>query len=121
MDESTVSARTYYWPEYPNLARHKIHGRGGTQKVNYYLVARGWVEFHFKSEHFQPGDIYGYNLGGGASRIYYSSVNDSTIWDFAGNVEHEIALNKFTNDQWTNWQEKFFVPAFDTISYQVTF
>ena len=98
-----------------------ITDRGGTFTKNYYLSAYGWVNFHFVSTNPQLGDIYGYNLGGGASEIFYGSIDVHRIWDFGGNIEHEIALNKFTNGDWVNWQETFFVPALDTIVYKVNY
>ena len=53
--------------------------------------------------------------------MFYESVDEYRIWDFGGNVEHEIALNKFTNGNWVNWQIPFFVPALDTIEMEIEF
>jgi len=124
VDPETVKrAQGYIEPEFGNIDRPErlITKVGGTHNMNYYLTALGWVKFHFISENSQAGDIYGYNLGGGASEIFYNSVDVYRTWDFGGNMNHEIALNKFTNGNWINWQIPFFVPAFDTIPIEIKF
>ena len=94
---------------------------GGTIHKNFYMVARGWVRFHFLSENPQQGDVFGYNTGGGASEIFYGDVDETRIIRFGGNSEYKIALNLKRNNEWINWQEYFFVPAFDTINIQIKY
>lgn len=124
VDESTVKeSQGYIPPTYSSITypERKIYQRGGTVNMNYYLGAYGWVRFHFLSENPQPGDIYGYNLGGGASETFYGSVDQYRTWDFYGNVTHEIALNKYQGGVWENWQIPFFVSAFDTVDLEIKF
>ncbi|GGH68087.1 hypothetical protein [Phaeocystidibacter marisrubri] len=122
-DEELLNDKKYIAPSHSSIERseRRIRQIGGTVKMNYYLTAYGWVKFHFYSPNPQPNEIYGYNLGSGASEIFYGQVDEYRIWDFGGNRTHEIALNKFQNGEWTNWQEPILVPAFDTLDYEVTF
>ena len=120
VDHETVYSR-YFWPTIQDREDRRISQVGGTHNMHYYLTAYGWMRFHFISTNPQPGDIYGYNFGGGASEVFYNSVDEYRIWDFGGNIEHRLAFNKFTNNQWINWQEEVFVPAFDTTDMEITF
>ncbi|GAB5558339.1 MAG: hypothetical protein SchgKO_25520 [Schleiferiaceae bacterium] len=122
VDGETIRSR-YITPSYSSFDREdrRITQVGGTYTQNYYLTAYGWVRFHFVSSDPQPGDIYGYNFGGGASEIFYNSVNEYRLWDFGGNLEHQLAFNKYSNNQWINWQENVFIPAFDTTDMEIIF
>jgi hypothetical protein len=113
----------YYQPIFSSkdLPERKINTIGGNYTKNYYLTARGWVRFHLVSENPQPGDVFSYNFGSGSYELFYGNVDAIRIWDFSGNREHRLSFELRRNDIWSNWQENLFVPAFDTIDYQVKF
>ncbi len=121
VDENTVNSRYYIWPSYGNidLPRHKIHGRGGTQKMHYYLVARGWVKFHLLTKDHQDGDTYSFAAGGGWYEAFYGATNKFSTIDFAGNMEHKVYATIETGGEYYPREIKVFVPAFDTINQTV--
>ena len=122
VDDYTVRESTgYIPPEFKDLDEYQIHFRGGTHHMNYHVVGLGWVRFHFYSENPQPGDIYGYNAGGGASEVFHGYVNETRIIDYDGNFMKDIALNRYRDGEWENWIVDFFVPAFDTIDISINF
>ncbi len=121
VDENTVNNRHYIWPTYQNLERHKIHGRGGTQKMHYYLVARGWVKFHFTNQNTGSIQRFAYNFGAGAYEEFFGSFNIERTWDFAGNTTHTLYFGTTSNGLDSLWNEEIEVPAFDTINYQLHF
>ena len=73
VDPETVKESYHYAsPSYGmiDFSDHLITERGGTFTKNHSLVGYGWVRFHFISTNPQPGDIYGYNLGGGQAKCF---------------------------------------------------
>ena len=74
--ETVTRSLGYYKPTFSfrDLPERRVTQTGGTSTINYYLTAVGWVEFHFVSENPQPGDIYGYNLGGGQARFFMAQL-----------------------------------------------
>ena len=94
---------------------------GGTIHKNFYMVARGWVKFHFLSENPQPGDRYSYSVGGGGYEQFYDSINVFRIWGFAGNREHRIVYTLTRNGEYYPKQKHIFIPAFDTIDVQIKY
>ncbi len=122
VDDYTVRESTgYIPPEFKDLEQYQIRFRGGINYMNYHIVALGWVRFHFYSQNPQPGDIYGYNAGGGASEVFHGFVNETRIIDYDGNFMKDIALNRYRDGEWENWIVDFFVPAFDTIDVSINF
>ncbi len=120
VDQETVGNK-YVWPTNVDGESRRITQVGGTHNKHYYLTAYGWVRFHFVSSNSQPGDSYSYNLGGGAFEVFYGPVDEYRIWDFGGNIEHEISLEMVENGVYSNWQIPFFVPAFDTTDMEIVF
>ena len=122
VEESTVrKGRVYIKPEILDLERNRIVRYGGSYEKHYYLTAYGWVRFHILSTDPQPGDIYAFNVGGGASGIFYGSVDEYRLINFGGNRTHPLALSTCLDGTWTNWREDIFVPAFDTLDYEIRF
>jgi hypothetical protein len=126
IDQHTISISHHYFPltyrDYTNRRPDwQLQSIGGTVHQNFYMLARGWVNFHFLSENPQPGDLFSYNLSGGAYELFSGAVDEYRIWDFGGNSERIIALELKRNGVWSNWQEHFFVPAFDTIDIQIRY
>jgi hypothetical protein len=123
--ESISEAHHYLPVMYLDFTRRRpdwqLQSIGGTVHQNFYMLAKGWVNFHFLSENPQPGDLFGYNAGGGASEIFSGAVDIERIIDFAGNSEHRVAFNLKRFGNWNNWQKDIFVPAFDTIDIQIKF
>ena len=122
VDESTVHrAYRYYKPGQVDTESNRIVRFEGSYEKNYYLTAYGWVRFHILSTDPQSGDIYAFNVGGGESGIFYGSVDESRLVNFGGNRTHPLALSTCLDGIWTNWQEDIFVPAFDTLDYEIRF
>ena len=124
VDGETVRRSLHYIPPgygHKELEAYRVKSKGGIQYMNYQITAFGWVRFHFYSEDPQPGDIYGYNAGGGASEVFYGYVNETRIIDYGGNFMKDIALNRYRDGEWQNWLVDFFVPAFDTIDISINF
>jgi hypothetical protein len=126
IDKNTISISHHYLPltyrDYTNSRPEwQLQSIGGTVHQNFYMLARGWVNFHFLSENPQPGDRFSYNLSGGAFEVFSGAVDDYRIWDFGGNKERKISLELRRDGVWSNWQEYFFVPAFDTIDIQIRY
>jgi hypothetical protein len=126
IDRNTISESHHYLPlayrSYThNRQEWKLQNIGGTVHQNFYMLAKGWVNFHFLSENPQPGDLFSYNLSGGAYELFSGAVDEYRIWDFGGNRERIIALELKRDGVWSNWQEHFFVPAFDTIDIQIRY
>jgi hypothetical protein len=123
--ESISEAHHYLPVMYLDFTRRRpdwqLQSIGGTVHQNFYMLAKGWVNFHFLSENPQPGDRFSYNLSGGAFEVFSGAVDDYRLWDFGGNSERIIALELRRNGVWSNWQEHFFVPAFDTIDIQIRY
>jgi hypothetical protein len=120
VEESTVrKGRVYIKPEILDLERNRIVRYGGSYEKHYYLTAYGWVRFHILSTDPQPGDIYAFSVGGGSYEEFYDSVNVYRTWDFGGNMEHSLIRTFVRDGIYTPVEEHFFVPAFDTIDYEV--
>ena len=62
-----------------------------------------------------------YSVGGGGYEEFYDSVDEYRIWDFGGNIEHDIVYTLVRNNQYYPTREFFFVPAFDTTDMEITF
>ena len=120
VEESTVrKGRVYIKPEILDLERNRIVRYGGSYEKHYYLTAYGWVRFHILSTDPQPGDIYAFSVGGGSYEEFCDSVNVYRTWDFGGNMEHSLIRTFVRDGIYTPVEEHFFVPAFDTIDYEV--
>jgi hypothetical protein len=89
--------------------------------MDYSITAWGWVRFHFDISGLQPNDRFAYNVGGGGFESFTGNVQIERIWDFGGNFEHSISLEMHIDGEWSNWKEYFFVPAFDTIDYEIKY
>ena len=88
--------------------------------MHYYLTAYGWMRFHFDG--MSNYDRFSYSVGGGGFEEFYNPPNELTrIWDFGGNIEHDIVIGLTKNGVDTVWREYFFVPAFDTTDIEITF
>jgi hypothetical protein len=122
VSESTVKeSKGYLSPWDKDLDEYEIYSRGSVLQMDYHLVARGWVRFHFDISGLQPNDRFAYNVGGGGFESFTGNVQIERIWDFGGNFEHSISLEMRIDGEWSNWKEYFFVPAFDTIDYEIHF
>lgn len=126
IDRETISSEHHYaqlkYRDYTNNnPEWQLQSIGGTVQQNFYMVARGWVHFHFLSENPQPGDQFSYNLGGGNYELFYGPVDVERIISAGGNMEHKISLELKRDGTWSNWQEYICVPAFDTIEVQIKF
>jgi hypothetical protein len=124
IDRNTISESHHYLPlayrSYThNRQEWKLQNIGGTVRQNFYMLAKGWVNFHFQIENILPFDRFAYSVGGGGYEEFYGPFNGSRLWDFAGNKDNSIALGLITSDGDTNWRKHFFVPAFDTIDIQI--
>jgi hypothetical protein len=124
VDEETVKeSRHYISPSYGHkeLEVYRVKTRGGIVSMNYYITARGWIELKLESTEVQPGDIYWYSVGGGVYEEFYGPVDVSRIWDFGGNFDHEINYGLYRDGEYISFEEKVFVPAFDTINFSLIF
>ena len=126
IDRSTISTAHHYQPlkyrDYTNNhPEWQLQSIGGTVNQNFYMVARGWVRFHFISENPQPGDKYSYSVGGGGYEAFYNSVDVYRIWGFAGNREHRVVYTLVRDGSAFPQEKYFFVPAFDTIDIQIKY
>jgi hypothetical protein len=126
IDRNTISESHHYLPlayrSYThNRPEWKLQSIGGTVHQNFYMLARGWVNFHFLSENPQPGDRYSYSVGGGGYEVFYNSVDVQRIWDFSGNSEHRVVYTIVRNGVGFPREKHFFVPAFDTIDIQIRY
>ena len=122
VDDYTVHESTgYIPPEFKDLDEYQIRFRGGTNRMNYHIVGLGWVRFLINVNSLEPDEYLGINLGGGASERFYGNAQTSRIWDFGGNFNHDIAFTLYKNGEHTLWQDQFFVPAFDTIDYEINY
>ena len=124
VEETTVKRHHGYRPPgYSSIAipSRRITSLGGSFEKHYYLTAYGWVRFHILSTDPQPGDIYAFSVGGGSYEEFYDSVNVYRTWDFGGNMEHSLVRTFVRDGIYTPVEEHFFVPAFDTIEYEVRY
>jgi hypothetical protein len=118
---NTVSrAQGYIPPSNIPRDRDRISSVGGNITQNFHISATGWVRFHFKGEN-QGTDNYFWYYSGSALERLFGSVDEYRINSFSGNFDHQIACGIFRDGIRTDWQEKFFVVAFDTIDYQIKF
>jgi len=123
VDPETVKrAQGYYKPTFGNIDRPErlITKVGGTHNMNYYLTALGWVKFHFINTN--NNDRFSYSVGGGGYEQFFNpSFEIIRKWDFGGNIEHTIYLGKTKNGVDSVWNEAIFVPAFDTLIYEIKY
>jgi hypothetical protein len=121
VDEFSVKESTgYISPEFKGLDVNELFERGGLIRKNYYIVGRGWVRFHFINE--TNPDRFAYSVGGGGFEEFFNPATEyNRLWDFNGNHLNSIAIGRSTSTQDTGWREYFFVPAFDTLDYEVRF
>jgi hypothetical protein len=121
--ETVKESRHYISPGYGHkgLEAYRVKTKGGIVPMDYSITALGWVRFHFDISGLQPTDLFSYSVGGGGFESFAGNVQTERLWDFGGNFEHRIALEMRINGEWTNWQEYFFVPAFDTIDYEIKY
>lgn len=105
----------------PSFSRRAQVTVGENQTINLEPVAFGYINFHFKSLNPQPDDIFGYNLGGGASETFYGDVDIYRLWDYGANVTNNAYFNLKRNGEWKNWNMPVKAPAFDTIPMLIEF
>ena len=124
VDGETVKRSLHYIPPgygHKGLEAYRVKSKGGIQFMNYQITAFGWVRFLINVDSLESDEYLGINLGGGASERFYGNAQTSRIWDFGGNFNHDIAYTLYKNGQHTLWQDQFFVPAFDTIDYEINY
>jgi hypothetical protein len=122
VSESTVKeSKGYLSPWDKDLDEYEIYSRGGVVQMDYHLVAFGWIRLNLSSTEVKPGDIYWYSVGGGVYEEFYGPVDVSRIWDFGGNFDHEINYGLYRDGEYISFEEKVFVPAFDTINFSLIF
>ncbi len=118
---STVSrAQGYIPPSTIPRDRDRISSVGGTITQNFHISATGWVRFHFKGEIHGDGNYFWYYTGSAHERLF-GTIDEYRVNSFAGNIDHQIACGIVRDSVRTNWQETFFVSAFDTVDYQLKF
>lgn len=118
---STVSrAQGYIPPSTIPRDRDRISAVGGTITQNFHISATGWVRFHFQGEIHGTDNNFWYSTGSANEKLF-GSIDEYRVYSFSGNMDHRIACDIVRDGIRTNWQETFFVRAFDTVDYQVRF
>jgi hypothetical protein len=121
VDESTVHrAYRYYKPGQVDTESNRIVRFEGSYEKNYYLTAYGWVRFHILSTDPQSGDLYTFRAGS-HYETFSNSVDVYRTLRLRGNQENSLARTLVRDSIYTTVEEHFFVPAFDTIDYEVRF
>ncbi|TNE31841.1 MAG: hypothetical protein EP346_00015 [Bacteroidetes bacterium] len=121
-DEELLNDKKYIAPSYSSIERseRRIRQVGGTVNMNYYLTAYGWVRFTFNN--LSSSQRFSYSVGGGGYEEFFNpNPTIQRIWDFGGNLEHDIAVGRTLNGVDSVWREYFFEAAFDTINYQLSY
>lgn len=116
--ETVKTSWGYYRPEITDLDRNRVKTIGGQVNQDYHLIAKGWVRFHFISDTPQTGDLYWYTVSGGVYEEFNNSIDIERVWDFGGNMVHDVAFGLFRDGVYHNYREEFFVQAFDTIDIE---
>jgi hypothetical protein len=121
VDEFSVKeSRGYLSPWDKDLDEYEIYSRGSVLQMDYHLVARGWVRFHFVNE--TSPLRFSYSVGGGGFEEFFNPQSEYIrLYDFGGNFQNRVTVGRSTSTQDTAWREYFFVPAFDTIDFEVRF
>jgi hypothetical protein len=121
VSESTVKeSKGYLSPWDKDLDEYEIYSRGSVLQMDYHLVARGWVRFHFVNE--TNPLRFSYSVGGGGFEEFFNPQSEYIrLYDFGGNFQNRVTVGRSTSTQDTAWREYFFVPAFDTIDFEVRF
>jgi hypothetical protein len=121
VSESTVKeSKGYLSPWDKDLDEYEIYSRGSVLQMDYHLVARGWVRFHFVNE--TSPLRFSYSVGGGGFEEFFNPQSEYIrLYDFGGNFQNRVTVGRSTSTQDTAWREYFFVPAFDTLDYEVRF
>jgi hypothetical protein len=121
VSESTVKeSKGYLSPWDKDLDEYEIYSRGSVLQMDYHLVARGWVRFHFVNE--TSPLRFSYSVGGGGFEEFFNPQSEYIrLYDFGGNFQNRVTVGRSTSTQDTAWREYFFVPAFDTIDFEVRF
>lgn len=122
--ESTVKESWgYLVPTHSSIdsPEHRVNQRGGILQKNFNLFARGWVRFSLANSVNSGIDRFSYNFGGGAQEQFFGAFNKEVIWSFTGNIDHGLFFGVTSNGIDSLWQDNIFVPAFDTIDYEVRF
>ncbi|KAB2807672.1 hypothetical protein [Phaeocystidibacter luteus] len=121
-DDELLNDRKYIAPTHGSIDHpsRRINSVGGTIHKNYYLTAYGWVRFTFLNQ--SGSQRFSYSVGGGGYEEFFNPNNSiQRVWDFGGNLEHDIAVGRTLNGVDSVWRESFFVNAFDTIDYQLEY
>ena len=105
----------------PSFSRRAQVSVGGNQTINLEPVAYGYVNFHFVNKNAHPSDRFSYSVGGGGFEEFFGMSSIHRIWDFGGNLKHDIALGKTENGVDSVWREYFTPPAFDTLQLRIEF
>ena len=111
--------RRSYYPTVPQLETFRIKDIGGSQTMNIYMDARGWVEFHILNTNPQPGDEISYNFLGGLQGVGFGPVDRRLLVDYVGNRSHNYYYFVTRNGVYTSFQEQVFPIAFDTIQVDI--
>ena len=123
VDPETVTRSKGYYKPTPgtkDLPERRVTRIGGTSTINYYLTAVGWVEFHFINT--RSNSRFSYSVGGGGYEQFFNPPYEIVrTWDFGGNLEHTIYMGKTKNGVDSVWNEVIYVPAFDTLIYEVEY
>lgn len=101
---------------------------GINQTKHIYMYAPGWLKFTFINDGpVYLGDFMRYSLGGGSSgvrTIYGSTENNPDAIQknkINGNIDKLITFTMSRNDILTQWQDTFFIPAFDTAHHTINY
>lgn len=120
--ETVTRSLGYYKPTFGtrDTPERRVTRIGGTSTLNYYLTAVGWVEFHFFN--INGNSRFSYSVGGGGYEQFFNPPYEIVrTWDFGGNLEHTIYMGKTRNGLDSVWNEVIYVPAFDTLKYEVKY
>ena len=119
VDESTVrKVYGYSKPGQGDTESNRIVRFEGSYEKNLYLTAYGWVRFHISSTDPQPGDLYAF-IAGSHYETFSNSVDVYRTVRLRGNQQNSLGRTLVRDGIYTTVEEHFFVPAFDTIDYEV--
>jgi hypothetical protein len=120
--ETVKESRHYISPGYGHkgLEAYRVKTKGGIVPMDYSITALGWVRFHFVNE--TNPLRFSYSVGGGGFEEFFNPQSEYIrLYDFGGNFQNRVTVGRSTSTQDTAWREYFFVPAFDTLDYEVRF
>ncbi len=105
----------------PSFSRRAQVTVGENQTIHLEPVAYGYVNFHFINNRPKPSDRFSYSVGGGGFEELYGITEIYRVWDFGGNLEHDIVIGKTENGVDSVWRQYFTPPAFDTLQLRIEF